>query len=181
MFNFCELAVAMEKCCLCAKELIAGGWLQKRKKLYGESANIARTVLEQCCLDVLGVKWNKIAENAAYLCHCCHAELSRLTKLKEELQTLKQSISDRVNTLYSSSGAAASLNRPAQTTTAVPLTPRDTQLGRQVRPVPLSTSTPCHTLPRARSRKRPARNTASVEETDEEMEAASTRKKLPKQ
>ena len=85
--------------------------LVKGKKLYGESANIARTVLEQCCLDVLGVESNKIAENAAYLCQSCHAELSRLTKLKEALQTLKQSISDKVNTPYSSSGAAASLNR----------------------------------------------------------------------
>ena len=44
----------MDKCCLCRKDLSVGVAYKKRKKLHGESASVARTMLNEFCVLEIG-------------------------------------------------------------------------------------------------------------------------------
>ena len=52
----------MDECCLCRKDLSAGVAYKKRKKLYGESASVARTMLNEFCVLEIGTGLDDIIE-----------------------------------------------------------------------------------------------------------------------
>ena len=52
----------MDECCLCRKDLSAGVAYKKRKKLHGESASVARTMLNEFCVLEIGAELDDIIE-----------------------------------------------------------------------------------------------------------------------
>ena len=76
----------MDECCLCRKDLSAGVAYKKRKKLHGESASVARTMLNEFCVLEIGAGLDDIIEvsdKSVFL--CCQCDSSRL---QQELQLL---------------------------------------------------------------------------------------------
>ena len=92
----------MDECCLCRKDLSAGVAYKKRKKLHGESASVARTILNEFCVLEIGAGLDDIIEvsdKSVFLCCQCDSQLSRFSRLQQELQSLKISITTAIHSL----------------------------------------------------------------------------------
>lgn len=101
----------MSKCCFCQSSLASLSATKKRKKLYGSSAEIARTVLESFCQENLQVSLDEIVETAdkdVFLCSRCDTELRGVPRHEEELRILKTKISTKVQSLHCTPSAIAS-------------------------------------------------------------------------
>ena len=81
----------MDECCLCRKDLSAGVAYKKRKKLHGESASVARTMLNEFCVLEIGAGLDiiEVSDKSVFLCCQCDSQLSRFSRLQQELQLLK--------------------------------------------------------------------------------------------
>ena len=86
----------MDECCLCRKDLSAGVAYKKRKKLHGESASVARTMLNEFCVLEIGAGLDDIIEvsdKSVFLCCQCDS-------LQQELQLLNISITTAIRSLH---------------------------------------------------------------------------------
>ena len=93
----------MDECCLCIKDLSASVAYKKRKKLHGESASVARTMLNEFCVLEIGAGLDDIIEvsdKSVFLCCQCDSQLSRFSRLQQELQLLKISITTAIRSLH---------------------------------------------------------------------------------
>ena len=93
----------MDECCLCRKDLSASVAYKKRKKLHGESASVARTMLNEFCVLEIGAGLDDIIEvsdKSVFLCCQCDSQLSRFSRLQQELQSLKISITTAIHSLH---------------------------------------------------------------------------------
>ena len=137
--------VVAAQCCLCTKDLSTGAPKKKRKDLYGKAALESRLVLESFCLEKLGIVLAEVVEASggkSFLCSLCSSELTRYSRIQEELNSLTSNITCKIQSFCSiagisfpscSSTASTSSSTTSSHTTASHTTPIAGSSSRQER------------------------------------------------